>query len=413
PRRFGKSLLVSTLEAYFLGKRELFAGLAMEGLERDWTQHPVLHVDLSQNNFTSDCTLSTELNLILGQWEKIYGRDELECDFSQRFRGVISRAHAQMGQRAVVLVDEYDKPLLDAIDDEALLARNQDVLRGFYGVLKGMDAHLQFVFLTGITRFAHLGIFSGLNNLEDISLDAQYAALCGITEGELRTNLAEGVARLAARRGQTVEEAYGKLKAMYDGYRFSPRATERIYNPFSLLRALKEREYGRYWYETGTPRFLFRLIEQRGVPIAGLARGRMRASQLRGREVNAMGIVPLLYQTGYMTNERYDEAADEYTLRFPNGEVERAFYDDLVQYFFRVDEERGLSIQWLLGRMAAGDAAGLMAGLHAFIAGFSYQIAGEAELYFQNVLVVLFRGLGLETRAELATSDGRIDALVE
>ncbi len=413
PRRFGKSLLVSTLEAYFLGQRELFAGLAMEGLERDWVEYPVLHVDLSQNNFTSEGTLPTELNLVLGQWEKIYGRDELECDFSQRFRGVISRAHARTGQRAVVLVDEYDKPLLDAIDDEVLLARNQDALRGFYGVLKGMDAHLRFVFLTGITRFAHLGIFSGLNNLRDLSMDEAYATLCGITEGELRADLAEGVARLAARRGQTVEEAFGKLKEMYDGYRFSPDVQAGVYNPFSLLSALEGRRYGRYWYETGTPRFLFRLIEQRGVPIAGLARGRMQASQLRGREVSAMGIVPLLYQTGYMTIERYDEVADEYTLRFPNGEVERAFYDDLVQYFFRVDDDRGLSIQWLLGRMAAGDAAGLMAGLHAFIAGFSYQIAGEAELYFQNVLVVLFRGLGLETRAELATSDGRIDALVE
>ena len=210
-----------------------------------------------------------------------------------------------------------------------------------------------------------------------------------------------------------MEEAFGKLKEMYDGYRFSPDVQAGVYNPFSLLSALEGRRYGRYWYETGTPRFLFRLIEKRRVPIAGLARGRMRAGQLRGRAVSDMGIVPLLYQTGYMTIAGYDEAAEEYTLRFPNGEVERAFYDDLVQYFFRVDEDRGLSLSWLLGRMAAGDAAGLMAGLHAFIAGFSYRIAGEAELYFQNVLVVLFRGLGLETRAELATSDGRIDAVVE
>ena len=413
PRRFGKSLLVSTLEAYFQGQKELFAGLAMEGLERDWVKYPVLHLDLSRENFTAPGVLEKTLNTILGNWERIYGREAGDDTFAARFIRVIERAHAQTGRRVVVLVDEYDKPLLDAIDDEALLARNQDALRGFYGVLKGMDAHLRFVFLTGITRFAHLGLFSGLNNLRDLSMDEAYATLCGITEGELRADLAEGVARLAARRGQTVEEAYGKLKEMYDGYRFSPDVQAGVYNPFSLLSALEGRRYGRYWYETGTPRFLFRLIEKRRVPIAGLARGRMRAGQLRGRAVSDMGIVPLLYQTGYMTIECYDEAAEEYTLRFPNGEVERAFYDDLVQYFFRVDEDRGLSIPWLLGRMEAGDAAGLMAGLYAFISGFSYRIAGEAELYFQNVLVVLFRGLGLEMRAELATSDGRIDALVE
>ena len=349
PRRFGKSLLVSTLEAYFRGQRELFAGLAMEGLERDWTQHPVLHVDFSGVNYSQEGKLEAGLNGVLSGWEQEYCSEVSEDIFEVRFRKVIERAHAQTGQRAVVLVDEYDKPLLDAIDDEALLARNQDALRGFYGVLKGMDEHLRFVFLTGITRFAHLGLFSGLNNLKDLSMDEAYATLCGITEGELRANFGEGVRQLAERQGQTVEEAYGKLEEMYDGYRFSPRVTERIYNPFSLLLALKKREYGRYWYETGTPRFLFRLIEKRRVPIAGLARGRMRASQLRGRAVSDMGIVPLLYQTGYMTIAGYDEVAEEYTLRFPNGEVERAFYDDLVQYFFRVDEDRGLSLSWLLG----------------------------------------------------------------
>ena len=209
PRRFGKSLLVSTLEAYFQGRRELFAGLAMEGLERDWTQHPVLHVDFSRNNFAIPGVLEKTLNTILYNWEIAYRREEVDETFADRFIRVIENAHAQAGRRVVVLVDEYDKPMLDAVDDEELLARNQQELRGFYGVLKGVGDHLRFVFLTGITRFAHLNIFSGLNNLNDISLDAPYAALCGITGKELQANLGGGGRRRgrSSRRGRRTESS--------------------------------------------------------------------------------------------------------------------------------------------------------------------------------------------------------------
>ena len=411
PRRFGKSLLVSTLEAYFLGQKELFAGLAMEGLERDWVKYPVLHLDFSQNNFTSEGTLSTELNLVLGQWEKIYGRDELECDFSQRFRGVISRAHALTGRQAVVLVDEYDKPLLDAIDNEALLARNQDALRGFYGVLKGMDAHLQFVFLTGVTRFAHLSLFSGLNNLEDISLDAQYAALCGFTAGELQANFGEGVRQLAEKQGQTVGEAYGKLKAMYDGYRFSPDVQAGVYNPFSLLMALEKGVYGRYWYESGTPQFLFKLMVQDRVRVAELGSYPMDESDLAARGVAELGAAAALYQTGYLTIESYADGL--YTMRLPNGEVEEAFFKGLLRYLFPRNGRAVVSIRTFTGQIQAGQAAELMAGLHAFLAWGDYRVAGEAELYFQNVMLIIFKLLGQDARAEYATSDGRIDLVVE
>ena len=412
PRRFGKSLLVSTLEAYFQGRRELFAGLAMEGLERDWTQHPVLHVDFSRNNFAIPGVLEKTLNTILYNWEIAYRREEVDETFADRFIRVIENAHAQAGRRVVVLVDEYDKPMLDAVDDEELLARNQQELRGFYGVLKGMGDHLRFVFLTGITRFAHLNIFSGLNNLNDISLDAPYAALCGITGEELRSTLGEGVRRLAVGAKLTEGEAYEKLKKMYDGYRFSPYADEQLYNPFSLLMALSKGRIDHYWYESGTPMFLFKLVVGGSVPLAELAGCRMLGHELQGREVSRMGLVPLLYQTGYLTIESYDAALDMYQLRFPNEEVERAFYGDLLQYFFPVGAEAVLSVNALHRCAVKGAAEELMALLHAFFAQGDYRVAGDREVYFQGSMATVFRMLGLQTHVEMATSDGRIDMVV-
>ena len=412
PRRFGKSLLVSTLEAYFQGRRELFAGLAMEELEKDWTQHPVLHVDFSRDNFAVVGVLESTLNTILGNWERLYGREADDETFAARFIRVIENAHAQTGRRVVVLVDEYDKPMLDAVDDEELLARNQQELRGFYGVLKGVGDHLRFVFLTGITRFAHLNIFSGLNNLNDISLDAPYAALCGITGEELQANLGAGVRRLAAGEKLTEGEAYGKLKEMYDGYRFSPYADEQLYNPFSLLMALSKGRIDHYWYASGTPTLLFRLIVKRRVSVAELRRCRMGLDGLDACDLGSIGLVALLYQTGYLTIASYSAAAGSCELAFPNGEVRAAFYKGLSPYLFRVEEFRGLSIQGMRDRMVAGDVEELMGSLHAFIAGFSYNLQGDRESHFQDILVTIFYGMGLEMYKELGVSAGRIDAAV-
>ena len=412
PRRFGKSLLVSTLEAYFQGRRELFEGLAMEKLEKEWVKYPVLHVDFSRDNFAVAGVLENTLNTMLSDWEAVYGRNASDATYAARFVRAIKNAHAQTGRRVVVLVDEYDKPMLDTINDEELLARNQRELRGFYGALKGAGDHLRFVFLTGITRFAHLNIFSGLNNLNDISLDAPYAALCGITGEELRANLGEGVRRLAEVEKLTEGEAYEKLKAMYDGYRFSPYTDEQLYNPFSLLMALSKGRIGCYWYESGTPMFLFQLVVGGSVPLAELAGCRMLGHELQGREVSRMGLVPLLFQTGYLTIESYDEALDMYQLRFPNEEVERAFYGDLLQYFFPVGAEAVLSVNALHGCAEKGAAEELMALLHAFFAQGDYRVAGDREVYFQGSMATVFRMLGLQTHVEMATSDGRINMVV-
>ena len=412
PRRFGKSLLVSTLEAYFQGRRELFAGLAIAELEREWTQYPVLHVDFSGVNYSRKGKLEAILRDVLSSWEQAYCGEESNDIFEIRFKRVIMRAHAQTGRRVVVLVDEYDKPMLDAVDDEELLARNQQELRGFYGVLKGVGDHLRFVFLTGITRFAHLNIFSGLNNLNDISLDAPYAALCGITGEELQANLGGGVRRLAAGEKLTEGEAYGKLKEMYDGYRFSPYADEQLYNPFSLLMALSKGRIDHYWYASGTPTLLFRLIVKRRVSVAELRRCRMGLDGLDACDLGSIGLVALLYQTGYLTIASYSAAAGSCELAFPNGEVRAAFYKGLSPYLFRVEEFRGLSIQGMRDRMVAGDVEELMGSLHAFIAGFSYNLRGDRESHFQDILVTIFYGMGLETYKELGVSAGRIDAAV-
>ena len=412
PRRFGKSLLVSTLEAYFQGRKELFEGLAMDKLEQDWTQHPVLHVDFSRDNFATLGVLESTLNTILGNWERLYGREADDETFAARFIRVIENAHAQTGRPVVVLVDEYDKPMLDAVDDEELLTHNQLELRGFYGVLKGMGDHLRFVFLTGITRFAHLNIFSGLNNLKDLSMAKEYATLCGITGEELRASFGEGVRRLAEENGKTLAEAYGRLKEMYDGYRFSPRAEEGVYNPFSLLNALADREYGYYWYETGTPTLLFKRVVRQRVPVAELRRCRMGLDSLGACDLRSIGLVPLLYQAGYLTITSYSAAAGSCELAFPNGEVRAAFYKGLSPYLFRVEEVRGLSIQGMRDRMVAGDVEALLGSLHAFIAGFSYNLQGDRESHFQDILVTIFYGMGLETYKELGVSAGRIDTVV-
>ncbi len=412
PRRFGKSLLVSTLEAYFQGRRELFKGLALEKLEKDWVQYPVLHVDFSRDNFAVQGVLEKTLNTILGNWERLYGREADDDTFAARFVRMIENAHAQTGRRVVVLVDEYDKPMLDAINDEELLARNQQELRAFYGALKGAGDHLRFVFLTGITRFAHLNIFSGLNNLRDISMSTAYATLCGITGEELRANLDEGVRRLAEGSGKTLAEAYDKLEAMYDGYRFSPRAEAGVYNPFSLLNALADREYGYYWYETGTPTLLFKRVVRQRVPVAELRRCRMGLDGLDACDLGSIGLVPLLYQAGYLTIASYSAAAGSCELAFPNGEVRAAFYKGLSPYLFRVEEVRGLSIQGMRDRMVAGDVEELLGSLHAFIAGFSYNLQGDRESHFQDILVTIFYGMGLETYKELGVSAGRIDTVV-
>ncbi len=413
PRRFGKSLLVSTLEAYFLGKRGLFAGLAMEKLEQDWTQHPVLHVDFSGDNYKYDKALGVTLNTMLLQWEGLYGKGEGEETYAVRFKGVIARAHARTGRQAVVLVDEYDKPMLDAFGSRELLARNQDILRGFYGALKASAPHLRFVFLTGVTRFAHVNIFSGLNNLADISMVPAFNALCGITEAELHANFAEGVARMAVRRGQTEAQVYDKLKATYDGYRFSEEVSEGVYNPFSLLSAFGEMKYGSYWFATGTPTYLVQVMQESGYWVDDLTGAAVTLQDLGDIRDPYQNPQALFYQAGYLTLGGRGRRKETYRLRFPNGEVKKGFKQFVQECYlpgvFGGETYNALAFHRLL---AKGDAEGFMALLASFFWVSNYEVVGDQEKYYQNTLRALFMLMGSRVEAEHRTANGRIDLLV-
>ena len=330
PRRFGKSLLVSTMEAYFQGKKDLFHGLAIEKLEKDWTEYPVLHLDLSGVTYTDENVLNEKMESTLRQWEKLYGlANDFKTD-SVRFYNIIDAAYEKTGKPVIILIDEYDKPLLDSAGNQALREAYRSRLQGFYSVMKSQDGKIRFGFLTGVTKFGKLSIFSGLNNLEDISLSRTYADLCGISEADLHHYFTQSVQELAQANELTQEECFAQIKDYYDGYHFAPDTPD-IYNPFSLLRCLKSREFGDYWYETGTPTFVVKALRSGKFNLEDLTLEGVPASALGGVNADDSDPVPVLYQSGYLTIQSYDERWQSYTLKYPNKEVERGFMECLVK----------------------------------------------------------------------------------
>ncbi|MBP3472524.1 MAG: AAA family ATPase, partial [Paraprevotella sp.] len=317
PRRFGKSLLVSTLEAYFQGKRDLFKGLAIERLEKDWTEYPVLHIDFSASKYMDVKHLQVMLNVQISQWESLYGTDAQEDSFSSRFEGVIRRAYEQTGKQVVVLVDEYDSPLLDSNSNPELQRELRDIVRDFFSPLKKSDQYLRFLFLTGISKFSQLSIFSELNNLKNISMRDEFSALCGITETEMLTELKPDIARMAEANSETYEEACAHLKKQYDGYHFSAKC-EDIYNPFSLFNALDSREYKNFWFSTGTPTFLIDLLRQTDFNVRNLEEIEALEEQFDAPTEAIGDPIPVLYQSGYLTIKGYNPMFKTYTLSYPN-----------------------------------------------------------------------------------------------
>ena len=330
PRRFGKSLLTSTLHSYFEGRKELFEGLAIEGLETEWTRYPVLHFDMSTAKHVNREQLEQELNLKLLKYEKIYGREEGEINANQRLQGLIGRAYAQTGRQVVVLIDEYDAPLLDVMHEEKNLPTLRNVMRNFYSPLKACDPYLRFVFLTGITKFSQLSIFSELNNIKNISMDEPYAAICGISEEEMLTQMSDDLNLLADKLKVTRDEIIGKLKENYDGYHFHPRG-EGMFNPFSVLNAFSNMELGSYWFQTGTPTFLVEMLQKTEYDLRTLLDGiEAPASVFSEYRVDSNNPIPLIYQSGYLTIKGFDERFRNYLLEFPNDEVRYGFVDFLV-----------------------------------------------------------------------------------
>lgn len=335
PRRFGKSLLISTLEAYFLGKRELFHELALDSLEQDWTVHPVLHLDLNIGEYKKEDDLVGELNKNLLKWEATYGKGEGEVTSSQRFAGILERACNQTGQKVVILIDEYDKPLLNTIGNSELQSHYRSQLKAFYSVMKTQDRYIKLGFITGVTKFSKVSIFSDLNNFTDISMDPRYVEICGITDKELHSHLDAEVEELAENNGLSKEECYAQLKDYYDGYHFRQDSVG-IYNPFSLLNTLSSKVFGNYWFETGTPTFLVELLKQSDFNLNDLIDKEITSEAINSIDNMLENPVSVIYQSGYLTIKDYDKEFGLYRLGFPNREVENGFTRFLIPYFSNV-----------------------------------------------------------------------------
>ena len=412
PRRFGKSLLISTLEAYFQGKKELFEGLAVHELEKEWAEYPILHLDLNIGQYDTGQSLNDILNRSLVAWERQYGSDPAEVSLPLRFAGVVKRASEQTGRRVVILVDEYDKPMLQAIGNESLQDEYRNTLKPFYGVLKTMDGYIKFAFLTGVTKFGKVSVFSDLNNLMDISRDERYVDICGISEKELLDNFTEDIRDLASANGQTFGQACAQLKEDYDGYHFCPDSAG-IYNPFSLLNTFAKRRYGSYWFETGTPTYLVELLKKSDYDLERMTRVETSADILDSIFTDDNPI-PVIYQSGYLTIKEYDRRFGMYTLGFPNREVEDGFMNFLLPYYAGIDRTRSpFEIKQFVSDVERGDIDSFMERLQSFLAGCPYELARDIELHYQNVLFIVFRLAGLYTEVEYRTSRGRIDLVLQ
>lgn len=328
PRRFGKSLFLSTLEAYFQGKKELFEGLAIYDLETEWKKYPIFHIDLNTANFREKDSLYMVLNDYLTTWESKYGTRESEATLALRFKGVIARAAEKEGCGVVILIDEYDKPILQTLRDPELQAEHRAQLKAFYSVLKTQDRYIKFAFLTGVTKFGKVSVFSDLNNLTDISMDHRYISICGMTEKELLTNFKEGIKELAEANGDTEEATIAKLKARYDGYHFEEN-TVGIYNPFSVLNTLAKSRYDDYWFKANTHTFLFDILKKHDYCITEFSKAQIKANMMNNVDSNPFLVI---YLSGYLTIKSYDERFKNYQLGFPNKEVEEGILNILLPH---------------------------------------------------------------------------------
>lgn len=328
PRRFGKSLFLSTLEAYFQGKKELFEGLAIYDLETEWKKYPIFHIDLNTANFREKDSLYTVLNDYLTTWECKYGTRESEATLALRFKGVIARAAEKEGCGVVILIDEYDKPILQTLRDPELQAEHRAQLKAFYSVLKTQDRYIKFAFLTGVTKFGKVSVFSDLNNLTDISMDHRYISICGMTEKELLANFKEGINELASANEDNETETIDKLRMRYSGYHFEENSEE-IYNPFSVLNTLANSRYDDYWFKANTHTFLIDILKKHDYCITDLNKAQVKANMMNNVDSNP---IPVIYQSGYLTIKSYDERFKNYQLGIPNKEVEEGILNTLLPH---------------------------------------------------------------------------------
>jgi hypothetical protein len=413
PRRFGKSMLLSTLHAYFSGKKELFEGLAIEKLEKNWIKYPVLHLDLNVGEYKTEEDLRNKLSANLNEWEQLYGKVDYEKSLGTRFEGVIRRAYEKTGQRVVILVDEYDKPVLQAIENNELQETYRSILKGFYGALKSMDRCIKFAFLTGVTKFGKVSVFSDLNNLFDISMDNQYTPICGITDQELETVFAPYIQRLATTAGRTYNEIQAELKTRYDGYHFCEDSIG-IYNPFSILCTFQSNKFKSYWFETGTPSYLVYLLKKHHYNLEQMATAECDSDVLNSVDSQSTNPIPVIYQSGYLTIKGYDPVYELYRLGIPNKEVEVGFYKYLLPNYTSVDRSQsGFYIANFVEEVKAGKVDDFFKRLSSLFADTPYELVKDLENHYQNVLFIVTKLMGLYVKAEYHTSEGRIDIVLQ
>ena len=410
PRRFGKSLFLSTLEAYFLGQKELFNGLYIEQVEKDWKEYPVLYLDLNTGIYDSETNLRNKLISHIIDWEEEYSISTVKENIEDRFANIIRTAYEKSGLGVVILVDEYDKPLLHTIDKPELHATFKDILKGVYSVLKGCDKYIRFGMLTGVTKFSKISLFSDLNNLMDISLDENYTDICGITEEEIKTNFKEHLQAFAEKENTTKEDILLQLKAMYDGYHFSENTSVDIYNPFSLLNSLTERKFRNYWFQTGTPTFLIKLLQENDYDLKDFSEGNIDAVDLTSKESMLNAPIALFYQSGYLTIKDYDRDFSSYVLGYPNREVEQSFLDFLLPKYINTEENMSTSFLIAFARdLRAGRIEDFLTKLKVFFAKTPYDLIKDTENHYQTVVFIICRLLGYYSEAEYKIVNGRID----
>ena len=413
PRRFGKSLFLSTLEYFFRGQRSLFKGLYIDSVEWDWLPYPVLRLDLNTDRFAQQGVLDSVLDNLFRGWETEFDVDVRDSEYSQRFKTIIETAHKRTGRQVVILVDEYDKPLVGNLSKDENFEHYRAKLASIYSTFKSSAEHIRLVFLTGVSRFSKLSVFSDLNNLNDISFDDEYADVCGITEKELNENFREGIESLAAKRGESYDHTCELLKLNYDGYRFAPEGSD-IYNPWSVLNCLSKGRIGAYWNATGASSVVAEALHKADVDIEATLNARWRLDRLAGLDLRNADPTALLYQTGYLTINDYDLRKDTVSLKVPNNEVKDGLFNDLLPFYVKVNRGTVAGIvDDIVDSIDSGHPDDMMKSLDTYFAGIPYDMKIESENNFHNALYILLTLIGIDAKVEVHTSDGRIDLLIE
>ena len=413
PRRFGKSLLVDTLQCYFEARKDLFEGLALAQMETEWIKYPVLRFDMSSLKNKKVEYVESGLDTLLLRYEKEYGIENPRKTFGDRLQALINAAVEQTGQKVVLLIDEYDSPMLEVFHDKEKLSEVRSILTNFYGPIKICDAQLRFGFITGITKFSQMGIFSGINNLMDISMLDEYSDICGISKEELLTQCKPDIESMAERMQCSNYDMVNKLTESYDGYHFSENSKD-IFNPYSLIKAFATNKLGQYWFDSGTPTFLFEQLRHFKTKLADLDGQKVMESSFSVSPEVATSALPLLYQSGYLTIKDYDQRFMQYTLGYPNKEVRIGFLDALLPSVADVsDAAKGAVLIGVTTALEAGDVDAAMESIKAFIASMPYHYDNTKEADFQTIMYIIFSLLGMYVKVEVSSAIGRADAIVE